>query len=104
MAEGSGGGGGEGAKGPLRHAIERICAITKANTLDELLDAIEESEDFLPDLFSSPKNPIHITDVEVDHEKREMRYRTRKQSPKEEPKKVSLGRLGNILLEIPKAS
>jgi hypothetical protein len=77
----------QGTKGPLHHAVERICAITKANTLHDLLDAIEESEDLLPDTFNSLKDPIHITDVQIDHKKQEMRYRNRKQSPTEEPKR-----------------
>jgi hypothetical protein len=100
--QGKGGRGRQGTKGSLRHAVERICAITKANTLHDLLDAIEEGEDLLPDMFNSLKDPIHITDVQIDHKKREMRYRNRKQSPTEEPKKVSFDRLGNILLEISK--
>jgi hypothetical protein len=66
-----------GTKGPLRRAIERICEVTKADTLDAVLAAIEENEDLVPDLFHSLSAPIDITDVEIDYERGEIRYRTR---------------------------
>jgi hypothetical protein len=88
-------------KGPLRHAVERICTTTSAASLDDLLDSMEDGE-FIEDLFHSTKDPIHVIDIEVDHEKQEVRYRTRRQDPSIKPKSVTFERLKNILREIHK--
>jgi hypothetical protein len=80
--------------------VERICTKVPAATLDEFLDALEENEELAPDLYYSQSNPIDITDVAIDHERRVVRYRIRAQSPASEPKSVTFKRLKNLIAGI----
>lgn len=92
----------KGYKSPLRHAIAQICALIAVSSVEDLLDYLDDGET-IEDLYSSTSAPIHITDIEVDHEKKVVRYRARQQSPSTELKKVTFGSLGNIFREVRRA-
>jgi hypothetical protein len=66
----------KGSKGPLRAAIERICADLESPALELVLNVLE-NEDAMLDLFESLNDPIHITVQEVNRKRMRVYYRIR---------------------------
>lgn len=88
----------KGYKGPLRHAVERIRdELERVPTLEESLDRLSDP-DWVEDRYMSTTTPINLHIVEVDRDRKELRYTDRKGRDQ----KRSFRRLQDVINEIAK--